>query len=327
MAEERIIDDEYGRGVKLRKTKDGYVDVTDEQLDNPPATDGETQEEEELTFAFPTQEQEEDDEDLVGLSPEDAEELRKQKAEAVRRRREEYEEIVAEGNALLEQNSFHSAELKFEKALQLDEPATEASVGYWRAKTENFTKPEVLIDEYVEPGIESLEYDLGYEATDIIKKEYREVFEKKYAELEAEEAPLAETVEGKQAKRRKILKARRRNAIIAFAVSAIPMLVCIVLTALFGLKNFSTPDGKYIPLTIGFGAASFVLFIVFAVFTNRLINAFRMYKKNETLTSTEDGERLFEIRERKELYGALKEVVVYEEVVDEAEPTEEKSEE
>lgn len=28
--EERIIDDEYGRGIKLRKTKDGYVDVTDE---------------------------------------------------------------------------------------------------------------------------------------------------------------------------------------------------------------------------------------------------------------------------------------------------------
>ena len=33
MAEERIIDDEYGRGVKLRKTKDGYVDVTDELLE------------------------------------------------------------------------------------------------------------------------------------------------------------------------------------------------------------------------------------------------------------------------------------------------------
>ena len=28
--EERIIDDEYGRGVRLKKTKDGYVDVTDE---------------------------------------------------------------------------------------------------------------------------------------------------------------------------------------------------------------------------------------------------------------------------------------------------------
>ena len=37
MAEERIIDDEYGRGVKLRKTAEGFVDVTDEL-----APDGET---------------------------------------------------------------------------------------------------------------------------------------------------------------------------------------------------------------------------------------------------------------------------------------------
>ena len=28
--EERIIADEYGRGIRLKKTKDGYVDVTDE---------------------------------------------------------------------------------------------------------------------------------------------------------------------------------------------------------------------------------------------------------------------------------------------------------
>ena len=28
--EERIIDDEYARGIRLKKTKDGYVDATDE---------------------------------------------------------------------------------------------------------------------------------------------------------------------------------------------------------------------------------------------------------------------------------------------------------
>ena len=31
--EERMIDDEYGRGIKLRKTKDGYVDVTDAEVE------------------------------------------------------------------------------------------------------------------------------------------------------------------------------------------------------------------------------------------------------------------------------------------------------
>ena len=28
--EERIIDDEYARGIRLKKTKDGYIDATDE---------------------------------------------------------------------------------------------------------------------------------------------------------------------------------------------------------------------------------------------------------------------------------------------------------
>ncbi len=311
MAEERIIDDEYGRGVKLRKTAEGYVDVTDEKVDASP------EEGEELSFAFPMLENEADDEDLVGLTPEEAMELRKQKAEAARLRKEEYERTVAEGNELLATGSYRAAELKFEKALSLDEPATEASVGYWRAKTEDFKNPEALVDEYVEPGIESLEYDLGYEAVDIIKQEYRGVFEAKYKELEEREAPLAESVEKKQVKRRRILKARRKRAIIGFAISALPMLVCIALTVFFGLKIGTTPDGKYVPITIGCGAGILVFFIVFAVFSNRLINAQRMYKRNERLTSTEEGEELFEIREYKELYGALLTPVVYEEQAEE----------
>ena len=79
MAEERIIDDEYGRGVKLRKTKDGYVDVTDELAEGEVLEEGE--EGEELTFEFPVMD-EEDDEDLVGLSTEEALALKQQKAEA-----------------------------------------------------------------------------------------------------------------------------------------------------------------------------------------------------------------------------------------------------
>ena len=73
--EERIIDDEYGRGIRLKKTKDGFVDVTDELAEN-----GEYEEDgEEIAFEFPVLETDEDDEDLVGLSPEEAAALRKRK--------------------------------------------------------------------------------------------------------------------------------------------------------------------------------------------------------------------------------------------------------
>ena len=57
--EERIIDDEYGRGIRLRKTADGYMDVTDELAEK-----GEETEEanyDEISFEFP--ELDEDDEE------------------------------------------------------------------------------------------------------------------------------------------------------------------------------------------------------------------------------------------------------------------------
>ncbi len=304
MAEERIIDDEYGRGVKLRRTADGFVDVTDEALDGAPETE---EIEEEISFAFPILD-EEDDEDLVGLTPEEAAALRKQKAEAAERRRAEYEQFVQEGLALLDTESFHAAELKFEKALPLDGNPTEASVGYWRAKTANFTNPDVLADEYVEAGIESLEYDLGYEAVEIIKKDYREALENRYKALKEEEEPLFLEVSKKQEARREILSTRRKKDFVTFLAVGAPTLVCIILAVVFGLKNFSTPDNRYIPATIVFAAISVVAFIVFGAFTNKLLNTCRIYRMNEKLTSTEEGERLHEIMEYIDLYEALLEI-------------------
>ena len=300
MAEERIIDDEYGRGVKLRKTKDGCVDVTDELAADEEMEEGA----EEVSFEFPVMD-DEDDEDLVGLSTEEALALKQKKAEAAERRRQEYEQAVAEGNALLDGADFVGAEKKFEEALQLDEIATDASVGYWRAKTENFQKPEILVDEYLEEGMSSMQYDLGFEAVEIIKKEHRAVFEGKYEELLEEEKPLAKEVEGKQKARREILKERLKKSTVAFVAAAVPMLVCVILTIVFGLKIPTVRDNRYIPVTIVMGGVSVVVFIVFTLFANKFLNDGRIYRRNEKLSSTEEGERLQEIRVYKALYGEL----------------------
>ena len=301
--EERIIDDEYGRGVRLKKTKDGYVDVTDELTDAPDEEEGE-----EITFEFPTLEGydiEQDHEDLVDLSPEEAERVLKEKAEALERRRNEYASTCEQGKKLLESGSYNAAELAYEKALQLDEEATEASVGYWRAKTADFTNPDVLISEYADAGIESLEYDLGYKATDIIKKEYRGAFKKRIAELTAEEEPLRQKVEEKQEARREVLASRKLRWGIAFALTLLPVLAAIIATLVVGFKNFSTREGEYITPTIILACVSVAFFIAFMVVTNKYINAGRMYRLNERLSSTSDGQRLLEIADYKELYEAL----------------------
>lgn len=300
--EERIIDDEYGRGIRLKKTKDGFVDAEDELA---PETENEAGEEDvEIAFEFPVLETDEDDEDLVGLSPEEAAALRKQKEEAAAKRKADYELACKEGNELLETGSFHAAELKFEKALLLDDEAKDASVGYWRAKTSDFADPDVLISEYVESGIENLEYDLGYGAVEEIKKEYRQVFERRVAELSEEAQPLEKEIAEKRATRGEYLVKRLKKRAIGFAISALPFIAAVVLTIVFGLKNITTRD-PYIIQTVVAGACAVVALIVFGVFTNRFINSVRIYRANNRLSATEEGRRLMEIREYKELYEAL----------------------
>ena len=58
-----------------------------------------------------------------------------------------------------------------------------------------------------------------------------------------------------------------------------------------------------IGLTIGAGIACFICFILFGVFANKLVNARRINRANEDLSSTEDGEKLLKIRAYKELYS------------------------
>ncbi len=301
--EERIIDDEYGRGVRLKKTKNGYVDVTDETLENEAVE--ETADADEALFEFPQFATDEDDEELAGLTPEQAAELIKRREEEAAAKKAEYERRIAEGEELLKTGSFRAAELQFEKALTLDDEATAASVGYWRAKTSDFAEPDALISEYADAGIESLEYDLGYQAAEQIKTEYKATFEKRVQELSAEEEPLASSVEGKQVSRRAVLKERIKKATVAFFVSALPAAALLVLSIVFGLKNFTTRENTFVLPTVLFGVGFVLAFIVFIVFANKLINALRMNAANEKLSSTEEGAQLEQIRKYKELYLAL----------------------
>lgn len=302
--EERMIDEEYGRGVRLKRTKDGFVDVTDELCENGEAAE---QDGEEIVFQFPDEEPvfEGEGEEYAELSPEEAAALKKKKEEEAAARLAKYQALCQEGDTQLAEGKFEEAENTFAKALDYDDEATAASVGYWRAKTENFAEPDVLIDEYVEAGIQTLEFDLGYAAAAIIKKEYREVFEKKVQELTAEEEPLAEKVYAVQERRREKVHFRMKKSGIAMGISALPTLCCLILAIVFGLKIVSTPENTFVLPTIILGVAFVVCFVIFGTFANKFINDCRMNAKNEDLSETDDGARLLEIQEYKELYLAL----------------------
>lgn len=296
--DERIIDDELDKAVRLKKTKDGFV--SEDELTEEQALEAENAEE--IAFEFPEFELGENEEEFIGLPPEEVEARRKQRMEEAAKRRAEYETVCQDGEALLAQENYAEAEQVFAKALHLDDEATEASVGYWRAKTENFTKAETLIDEYTEAGAESMEFDLGYGAVEIIKEKYRDVFSAKLEALQAEESPLQQEVEAKQQTRRAYIKERLKKTGIFFGCATVVLFALGILTMVFGMKNFTTPDSTYIVPTIICGAGTLVAFVCFGIGCNKFLNALRMYRANEKLDSTEDGARLIEIRKQKELY-------------------------
>ena len=311
--EERIIDDVMGRGIRLKKTKDGYTDVTDELAP-------ETEEEEiveEISVILPEGQDEErilessvtpmeaDDEELVDLSPEEADRVRAKKEAERILRQETYKKMCDEGEKLLQTQSYKAAELAYEKALQYDELATEASVGYWRAKTADFTDPDVLVEEYLEEGMEELEYDLGVLAVETIKKEFHANFEKRYEELTNQEAPYLEEVTKKQTARRQVLTKRRIKTGILCGVSILPFLVGVIATIYLLTMNFKTVEDTYLIPTIVAGGVSLLAFFGMLIGINQFFNACRMYRMNEDLSSTEEGKAVLEIRAYKKIYEEL----------------------
>ncbi len=302
--EERIIDDEYGRGVKLKKTKDGYVDVTDAELDES-EMDAAEETVEEALFEFPAFDTETDDEELATLTPEEAMALKKRREEDAAARLAEYEKYCREGEAHLATGSFRAAELQFEKALWMDDEPTQASVGYWRAKTADFTNPDALVEEYVDAGIENLEEDIGYKAVDILRERYQSVFAKRICELETEEQPLVENVESKQIARRAVLKERLKKSGFYTVIAALPMLACLILAIVFAVKIPTVKDDRFILPTIICGAAFFLCFIVFLAVANKMFNVLRIRRANERISSTEEGQRLVGIRAYKAIYKGL----------------------
>ncbi len=299
--EERLIDDEYGKGVRMKKTKDGYV-LADEYVSEGVELENEAQEEEEIAFEFPTFEAGEGEDDLIGLDPE---ELQKRLAERERieaEKRAEYEKLCEAGNALLAKQDFENAEKEFEKASLILEEHTEASLGFWRAKTQGFASAKALVEEYEEAGVENLAYDLGEDAVAILKAEQRELFQKEYDALLEDEAPLKEKFESKQESRREYLKKRLKKSSIIFGISAIPFIAFVVLTAVYIRLIFQTQYGENIPFAVAFGVLAVVFFILFVIAGNRFSISLRLHLKNERTDSTDDGARLVQISLQKEVY-------------------------
>ena len=126
--EERILDKEEGRGIRIKRTLDGETDAV------------EGTEDDEVAFEFP----EEYDESLAGMSQAQVDEELRRREKAREEALETFHSLLSEGNALLGEEKFEEAEEKFAQATVYDADSEEAALGLFAAATKNFTDTERL---------------------------------------------------------------------------------------------------------------------------------------------------------------------------------------
>lgn len=286
--EERLIEKDDERLIRLKKKGD-EVDAEDAL-----AEEGE-ESEEEVLVTLP-EDDEDYDEDLVGLTPT---ELKREQA----RRQKAKEEAKAECDKLVEEAELSLASDDFEKAESLfaqaacygftDEKITE---GLWTARTKNFTETTPFYD------IDNAEEFSA--ADDASKKFVRERVEKtlladKQA-LEKEEEELAPVVLEKQEERRQAFADNRKYYALRLLIFLGIFVAFIIAAAVSANYIVRTLSNLPVILTAVFGGLALISFVVDLIFFLKFTGANKLCRINEKLSSTEEGKRLEELREKLE---------------------------
>lgn len=320
--EERIIDDEYGRGIRLKKTKNGYVDATDElaaeakesaetdeaqpeglqdalEADAENVTDGEEGDAEaadEVLFEFP----EEDDEELAALSAEEAAALIKKREEERKQREEKAAKLCEAGEKLLEsaaddkadEETYEKAAAAFDEALCVLPSYERAALGFWRAKTYYGKNLQPLLDEWAAAGYDEFEATFGEECANTLKEEWKESVNAEKKKRDEAIAPMKKEYEEKTEKRRAILKERTFNARKKFIPLMSVEIALLVFAAVFALNIFSRADAVFVWLTAACGAAFVLALPFFCVAASRFFHASSLAHANELKSSTKEGRAL-----------------------------------
>ncbi len=284
--EERILDEEEGRTIRVRRTADGAIaDVTDAL-----AEEREQTEETEVVLDVPDG-TDEYDEDLVGLTPEQLKKELERRERAAREAEEKRDELISEGEALMQENDFAGAETFFAQALVYDGGSELARRGLWRARTAEFTDAECFLDD--ETATEASQEEESVRAY-LLERAGEELREAR-ARREAEAAPLRATVTEKRDARRGAFRENRKYYLIRFCVAfAIALAAVIGAGVSAGFLTRTQDASPVVALCVSAGIALIAL-CVSLVFLRKLIVAGRLCRDNERLTATEEGARLYEL--------------------------------
>ena len=282
--EERILDEDENRGIRLKKTEDGEIDAV-EGFD-----DGE-----EAVFEFP----EEYDESLAGLSQAQVEEELARRKKAMEEAEAARKQLLEEGQSLLGQQDFAAAEEKFAQAFAYDAEDHAAAEGLFTAATKNFTDPERLYRPERAEDIENSAWGRKF-----LREKFGEPLEAERKRYREEIDSLRPSVEEKQAERREAFAANKKHYVIFTCIALALAAVFAIATAIAAdnlFKNSVVP----LALTVVFGILTFCSVTMLAVMGARLYGANKLCKENEKTGSTKDGARLEELYGRMETLDAV----------------------
>lgn len=284
--EERILDEDEGRGIRIKRTADGETDAVE-------GTEGE----EEVAFEFP----EEYDETLAGMSQTQVEEELARREKAKQEALEAYQNLLAEGNSLLAEQKFPEAEAAFAQAIAYDAEGEEAVVGLFTAATKNLTDTERLYSTERAEDLERLETGRKF-----LREKFGETLRSEEKAYREEADTLIPAVREKQSVRREAFAANKKHYIIRTCTALFLVAAFAIATAIAADNILKTQDSVVpLVLTIVFGVLTFFSVTVLAVSGAKLVGANRLCKENEKLSSTKDGARLSELYRRLDVLDVI----------------------
>lgn len=271
--EERMLDDEEGRRIRLARTEDGGVD----------AVEGEG---EDLLYDF-------GGEDLAGLSPEE------RQAELERRERErkaaaeQFGSLLKEGEERLASSDFEGAAERFEQALLYDTESEPAQIGLWKSLTHGFSDFEPLLSDGNAERISEMPA-----AKERVMEEMGDRLRGALSEAKEEEEKLRPSVEGARRERREAFFANRSYyAKRTFVLFCVAVLFAIA-TAISGNSILRTQSVVPIVLTAVFAVLTAAGVVMLIYYFGKLYAALRLCRENEKPDSTESGAKLEYLQNR-----------------------------
>ena len=284
--EERIIDNEREIKIKRKREGDDVVDALAEDGDELP-------EEEDIVLEFP--EDDEYDEDLVGLTPSQLKEELARREKAKKEAEAECEKLTLEGEKKLAAGDYDEAETLFTQALLYSGESVRAGKGLWTARTKDFSDDEAF---YEEENAEELA-EGSEEVRAFVLEHRRASLEAAREEYRKEAEPLKEKVEKDIAERREPFLANRKYYRLRLRICFAAFVACVIAIIICASMIYNTKGMLPVWLAIGFGGLAFICLGFTLYMLRKTLVAQRLCVANERLSSTEEGARLEDLNSRR----------------------------